>query len=167
MSHVASIDIVVKDEAALAQAAQRLGGEMLCGQPPRWFGHWVDDSPLPDGIFAPELTEILRADRSNAGSLARKKAMNDAVRGAEYIIRLPGQDWDVAVVRRWDGAFALVFDWYGSAGAKLQTALGGRGAGLLKQAYGAELAKRKARLQGYRVHETLQADGTICLVGTK
>ena len=51
MSHLAKIELEIKDLAALRAAVQNLGYEFRENQQTyAWYGSWVGDSPLPDGV---------------------------------------------------------------------------------------------------------------------
>lgn len=139
MSHVAKIEVEIKDLEALAAAAKRLGGELIEKSTYAWFGASVGDYPLPEGFAAEDLGKCERA------------------------IRFPGAKYEVGVVRRRDGrqGYTLLWDfWQGGYG--LREAIGAKGE-RLSQAYGVESATRAARRQGYTVTETQAADGSIVL----
>lgn len=139
MSHVAKIEIEIKDLDALDAACQRLGFTLLRGQTAyAWWGHSVGDYPLPEGFAASDLGHCAHA------------------------IRVPGATYEVGVVARRDGrpGFTLLWDFYQSGG--LERILG-PGAHKLVQAYGVEAAKRAARRQGYHVTETTREDGSVVL----
>ncbi len=139
MSHVSEIDVVVKSLDALKAACQRMGFQFVEGQKTyAWYGHWVGDYPLPKNTTVADLGKC------------------------NHAIRVPGAKYEVGVVEMPDGTFILRYDFFSSGGldAKL-----GKGAGLLKQAYGIEAAKIAARRKGFSCYEQLQEDGkTIELV---
>ena len=140
MSHVASIDLDVKDLDALAFACKRLGLEFRQGQKSyRWYGEIVGDFPLPAGFVAEDLGKC------------------------EHAISVPGNAdaYEVGVVRRRDGrpGYALMWDFYGG-GFGLQEFVG-RNCSKLKQSYAAEVTIRQARKMGFGVREEANADGNI------
>lgn len=56
MSHVATVDIEIKDLVALARACESLGLKLVEGQKKyRWYGRHVGDYPLPDGFSKSDL----------------------------------------------------------------------------------------------------------------
>jgi hypothetical protein len=56
MSHVAIVDVEIKDLAALARACTNLGLQFNEGQKTyKWYGRSVGDYPLPDGFKASDL----------------------------------------------------------------------------------------------------------------
>lgn len=146
MSHVCTIDLEVKDLDALAEAAKRLGLELVRGQTSyRWYGQHVGDYPLPQGF-----------EKDDMGH-------------CEHALRIPGSDtaYEVGVVRRRDGrpGYTLLWDFY-AGGEGLQAKIG-PGAKLLKREYAAVVAVRQAQRSGFRVNEVRQQDGSIRLLLNK
>lgn len=139
MSHIAKIEIEVRDLDALAAACLRLGCALVRDQTTyAWFGRSVGDYPLPEGFTVADLGRC------------------------QHAIRVPGASYEIGVVARRDGrqGFTLLWDSWSSGG--LERVLG-PGAGRLVQAYGVEAATRAARRQGYAVTETVQDDGAVLL----
>lgn len=144
MSHVATIEIQLKDLDALDAACRRVGIEFLRDKPTfAWFGTHVGDYPLPAGFTAEDMGRC------------------------EHAIRVPGATYEIGVVRRRDGqpGYTLLWDFWASGGLTSGEALERIGVGgrKLVQAYGVEVATRAARRQGYTVTETTKADGSIVL----
>ena len=142
MSHVAAVDLEVKDLEALDAACERLGTVELARDVHqyKWWGTHVGDYPIPAGFTKAELGRC------------------------DHVIRLKGNRsaYEVGVVQK-DGRYQLLWDFYGQHGAALQKAIGKDGA-LLKCAYGTEAAKRAARRQGFRVvREQVLANGKVKL----
>jgi hypothetical protein len=137
MSHVSDIKVVVDDLDALAAAAARLGGELVLGQKTyAWWGRWVGDTPLPDGVSEADLGRC------------------------DHAIRFPGCTYEVGVTAIGDGTYKLQFDYWSSGG--LAARLGGADAPRLVQAYGIERGIAQARALGYPViGEEVEADGTV------
>ena len=130
MSHLAKIEIEINDLAALKRACKRLGMEFMEGQRSyRWFGRWMGDSPMPEGMTQNDLGKCDHAIRSDKCS------------------------YEVGVVKREKG-YGLVWDYWHSGG--LAGVIGKTG-GLLKQAYSIERGKAEALKKGYRVQE-IQTD---------
>ncbi len=67
---------------------------------------------------------------------------------AEYIIEVPGTDWNIGVVKQKDGSYKLVGDTYGDRGRKVAEAVK-----KIAQLYTAEATASAARKQGYSVME--------------
>lgn len=154
MSHVATIELEVKDLEALAEAARRLGLELIRGQQTyRWFGHSVGDYPypLPQGFTEQDLGHC------------------------EHAIRIPKNDqipehkqpYEVGVVRRRDGrpGYTLIWDFF-AGGYGLQKLIG-NGAANLKREYAAVVARKQAQRSGFAVREVRQADGSMRLFLSK
>jgi hypothetical protein len=140
MSHVATIDIEVKDLDALADAAKRLGGELVRGQTSyKWWGSHVGDYPMPDGFTEDDLGTC------------------------EHALRFPDAAYEVGVVRRRDGrpGYTLLWDFIDG---RLKKLMGGETAVNLKREYATTVATRQAVRSGFRVNETRQQDGSVRLV---
>lgn len=148
MSHVATIDLEVKDLDALEQAAKRLGLELVRGQQTyAWFGTSVGDYPLPEGFTAEDLGKCDHALRI-AGDILRT--------GSEA-------PYEVGVVRRRDGrpGYTLLWDFWG--GGNGLTAKVGPDCRNLKREYATVVALKQAAAQGFTVNEQRLADGSVQL----
>jgi hypothetical protein len=143
MSHVVSIDLEIKDLAALARACERLGLELMEGQTSyRWFGRSVGDYPLPEGYTADDLGKCQHAIRVKDNPRA----------------------YEIGVAARRDGrpGYTLLYDfWRGGYGLIDQV---GQNCQRLAQAYSLEVVRGQARRLGCRVLEQPQSDGSIRLV---
>jgi hypothetical protein len=142
MSHVSKIEIQVNDLEALQAACERLGGKFLHGKTRyEWFGQFMRDWPLPDGIKEEDLGKC------------------------QHAMSFPGARYEVGVVPTKNGkGYTLLFDFWRSGG--LDKVLGEKGE-KLKQAYGIEKTRRAARRKGYAANETKQADGRMRLTLTR
>lgn len=146
MSHIATIELEIRDLDALDAAARSLGLELVRGQTTyRWYG--LRDPrqyryPLPPGFTVEDLGRC------------------------EHAIRVPGNDqaYEIGVVRRRDGrpGYVLLVDfWNGGYGLEEKV---GTNANRLKQAYAIETAKRAAWRAGHRVlGEIRKTDGSVVL----
>lgn len=142
MSHVATIDIEIKDLDCLRAAAADLGMEFREGQRTyRWWGRSVGDYPLPEGFAAADLGTC------------------------EHALAVAGNPdaYEVGVARRRDGqpGYALLWDFY-AGGRGLQAAVG-KGAGRLKQAYAARVTEKQMRRKGLRVARSVDEQGRVHL----
>lgn len=150
MSHVATVDLEIRDLDALASACRRLGLELMRGQTTyRWYGMHVGDYPLPVGFTAEELGTCEHAVRIAGDNVNREGG------GAAY---------EIGVVRRRDGrpGYQLLWDfWQGGNG--LQAKAGDDCNGLRRE-YAFEVARKQAMAQGFTVNEQRQADGSIRLL---
>lgn len=135
MSHLTTIKILIRDLDALDQAAQVLGGQLIKGQTKaRWYGRWVGDTALPEGMA------------------------KDALDHCDHVIRFPGATYDVGVFQNGPGEYHIAYDYYSAGGLDK---IVGQHAGRLIQEYAAAAATRQARRKGQRVtrRQTLDADG--------
>ena len=149
MSHVAHIDLHVTDIPALRVACKKLGLEFLDGQTEyKWYGRWMNDY--------------------NAEQAAVSQGFDPQQFGknAVHVIGIQGNQtaYQVGVVPRVDGkpGYSLLYDNY-CGGMGLEKVIG-KGAGLLKQQYSLQVAKKAAVKKGYRVQESVGTDGTVKLV---
>jgi hypothetical protein len=109
------------------EACRRLGFEFQENQIRyKWYGRWIGDSPLPDGITEDQLGKC------------------------DHAIKVPGALYEVGVVRNGKSYILLYDDWI-KGGLKKKL---GVNAGILKQAYTIELLRKEARLKNYRFSET-------------
>src|SRR6266446_5904173 len=98
MSHVAEIDMEIKDLDALKAAAQDLGLEFCEGQQTyKWYGHSVGDFPMPAGFKEQDLGKC------------------------EHALRVKGNPgaYEIGIVPRRDGrpGYTLLWDfWAGGLG---------------------------------------------------
>lgn len=146
MSHVATVEIEIKDLDALRVACKRIGLEFREGQKKyKWYGHHVGDYPLPAGFTQAELG---RCDHALAVPNADKNT------------------YEVGVVKRKDGpGFVLLWDFF-AGGMGLEEVVGPE-CSKLRQAYAVEVAKKKAIQGGFMVTEKQLAGGKIQLVCNK
>jgi hypothetical protein len=141
MSHVATIQVEIKDLDALKAAAKRCGLIFREGQTTyKWFGHHVGDYPLPAGFAAADLSRC------------------------DHAMSVDGEPtaYELGVVKRKDGqpGYVLLYDFWGHHGKILQSKIGKDGKALV-QAYATEVAIKHARQQGYRIRESRREDGTV------
>jgi len=126
MSHISKIELVIHSLRNLKEACQQLGFEFKVNQKTfKWYGRWVGDTPLPDGIKTEDLGKC------------------------DHAIKVPGCEYEVGIVRRGDH-YILLWDYYSAGGLEPKI---GPNAGILKQAYTVVRVKKKARINGYRIRE--------------
>lgn len=163
MSHVVQVnETTMKDLACIKRACERLGWVFQEGkQKYIWYGRWADDSPIPEGMFSSERTAELRA----ASREVRTIAMQEALGKCDHAIKVPGAAYEIGIVRKPDGSFSFVWDWWGGGGLvahmdqrEFQSKHKG---GKFTQAYNVEVAKKVARLKGLPVKEKLLANGKV------
>ena len=142
MSHVATIDIEVKDLDALEEAVTFLGGELRRGQTSyKWWGRHVGDYPVPAGFTVDDLGRC------------------------EHAAHFAAAGYEIGVVRRRDGrpGYQLLWDFIDGSLVRVV----GKDACNLKREYARVVAKRQAERSGFRVLEQRQRDGSVRLVLSK
>jgi hypothetical protein len=149
--HVVTVAVEVRDLEALDAACKRLGWQFHRGRRThRWYGRWVDDSPLPRSMFATEdeYLNVCAMDKE-----ARKHFMTALLAAPNHVLTVPGHDYEVGVHNVGD-TYQLAFDeWHGGFTEKETHALA--------QAYAVELTKLQALHQGLPCTEHAQQDGSI------
>jgi hypothetical protein len=126
MSHIAKVELEIKDLAALRAAVKSLGYEFMENQETyAWFGTWVGDYPLPDGITT------------------------DMLGKCSHAIRVPGCKYEIGLVNK-NGKYMLLWNFWSTGGLVEKI---GKNAGPIKQAYTLECVRREARLKRYNIQE--------------
>lgn len=139
MSHIAKIELQIKDLDTLRAACEQMSLQFMPDQRfYKWYGRAVADYPIPEGFSAADMGKC------------------------DHAIRVPGASYEIGVVHR-NGNYLLLWDFYSEGG--LERVLG-KGAGRLKQAYSVERVRREAKLKGYHVQERKTEQG-IRMVLTK
>lgn len=136
MSHLSKIKVEVKSLSALEAACKRLGFQFMNSQKTyKWYGQYMGDYPLPEGIKAMDLGKCTHA------------------------IKVPGAEYEVGIVKHGD-QYTLLYDFwsYGGLLDKL-----GPNAEKLVQAYAVDAAKEEAQRQGYSTWEEELQDGSVQL----
>jgi len=145
MSHVTDIQTEIKDLGALAVAAEKLGMELVRDQKTyKWYGQYVGDAPLPEGMTEADLGKC------------------------EHALRVKGKPgaYEVGIVKAKNGkSHTLLFD-YWDGGKGLMDKIG-NDAGKLTQRYAAEAAIKQARRQGFQCRETVGTDGKIRIIARR
>ena len=153
MSHVADVQMQIKDLNALRQAVEAAGAVWHEGQTThRWYGRFLDD-------WNDSRAAVNRRDPKTFGKCL-------------HAISVPGVNYEIGVVQHRSGeGFDLVYDNFGSSGQhdgqKLEQKFGGAGFPVLRQGYGVELTRRELTRKGYRVVTVPQEDGTIKVKATR
>lgn len=152
MSHVANVEIEVKDLDALIKACKQLGLEFVQDQKTyKWYGRFLND------WHSKEAAANQGFDPKTFGH-------------CEHAIRVPPGHpayrqgaYEVGVVKRQDGkpGYTLIYDVYGQSDS-LEKAIGNRAA-KIKQEYAAQVATRQAQKQGFRVRRVVGTDGKVRL----
>lgn len=136
MSHITTIKVEVRDLEALRAACTRLGFEWRENQHTyKWWGRFVGDSPLPEGMKVEDLGHCTHA------------------------IHVSGASYEVGVLQQGD-KYSLLYDFWGAGGLEAKL---GPNAERLVQAYAVEAARAEAQRQGFSVWEQEQQDGSVLL----
>lgn len=126
MSHLVKIELEINDLSVLKKTCQRLGLKFMQDQKQyTWFGQWVGDSPMPEGV---KLEDLGKCD---------------------HAIKVPGCKYEIGVVKK-NNTYGLIWDYWYTGGLEEKI---GKGGGLLKQGYAIEKAKMEATKKGYSVRE--------------
>jgi hypothetical protein len=149
--HVVSIGVEVKSLEALVAACERLHWTKTDGHAGyRWFGEWVDDSPVPARLLATdaEYKRVLAMSR-----IDRQAFMTALLGQPDAYVRLPAHDYDVGVYRVGD-RYELLFDeWHGHFAIEERHQLA--------QAYAVEQSLATARSRGELATIHAVENGTI------
>lgn len=132
MSHIAKIELEINDLESLKTACKALGFNFIENQTTyRWYGRWVGDTPLPEGVSIEELGKCTHA------------------------IHVPAAVFEVGVVQK-GTKYSLMWDYWIGGGLEKYI---GKNACKLKQAYTLERIRKSARQKGYLIHETRTQTG--------
>ncbi len=147
MSHVATVEIEIKDLDALKKACAEL--DLLFQENKktyRWYGQWVNDYSAADAAYKNGI------DPKDYGK-------------CDHAIGLKtGKGYEVGVVLK-GGKYVLVYDnWQGGQGLEKVT---GKGLSKLNQGYVKQVTRKSLLMKGYVAGSTkTHADGTIEMVFT-
>ncbi len=101
----------------------------------QWYGRWVGDSPLPEGIALEDLGKC------------------------DHAIRIQDCAYEIGIVKK-GAKYILLWDSWHTGGLEQKI---GKEAGILKQAYTIERIKSEAKRKKYQVRE-IRNDQSIRLV---
>ncbi len=158
MSHVATVDIKIKDLTALRQACEAAGGKFHEGKKTyNWYGRWVGDTAFTREMFE-TVEEYERVLNMTAGQ--QREHMTGLLGRCHHAMSFPGANYEVGVVVQSNGEFRLMFDYYYDGG--LSRVLGGDKLPKLMQHYAVQKTHIEAEAQGFIVEDerTLQ-DGSV------
>lgn len=148
MSHVADVDIKIRDLDACEAAVKRLGGQLMRGQKThKWYGRFLND-------WNSQSAAVNRRDPKTFGK-------------CDHAIKFPGINYEIGLVREEDGSYTPVYDSYGHGGGhdggKITQLLGGLQLPKLKDEYAAAVTTRMLARKGFRVTRTTGKNGEIVL----
>lgn len=154
MSHVVTIETQIKDLEALKAACVRLGWQFNENQPTyKWFGKWVDDSPVPTHLFTKQENALIAAMTKEHRQHYLTKRMGTCL----HSITVPGCDYEIGVKGQ-PGNYKLAWDnWH-----QIEDTIG-TGACKLVQAYAIEKTRLELHRNGYSCKESAKEDGTVIL----
>mgnify|MGYP000847499489 FL=1 len=136
MSHIAKIELEILSLEDLKSACKILGFNFIESQKTyQWYGRWVGDSPLPEGIALEDLGKC------------------------DHAIRIQDCAYEIGIVKR-GSKYILLWDSWHTGGLEQKI---GKDAGILKQAYTIERIKREAKRNKYQVRE-IRNDQSVRLV---
>lgn len=141
MSHVAKVDLIIMNDAALRLAVKELGLEIREKNNYIWFNRHVGDYPIPAGFKESDLGKC------------------------EYAIGIPGDPraYEVGVVKNPNGpGKVLLFDfWNGGYGLEAKI---GKNANKLKQAYATNVMALELIKQGRQFTKSINKKGQVVLI---
>lgn len=148
MSHVADVQMKVKDLDALKAVCVDLGLTFMEGQTTHeWYGVFLND-------WSSQQAAVNRVDPKTFGKCL-------------HAIKVPGSSYEIGVTARPDGdGYDLIYDTFGSNGGSISQRLGGMGLPTLRQNYSVEVTRRELSRKGYRVVTQKQEDGSVRLHAT-
>jgi len=127
MSHISKIELWIRDLEALKMACSSLNLEFRKNQKfYKWFGRFMGDTVLPEGVRAEELG------------------------ACDHAIHVPGAEYEIGVLQRGKEYILLWDSWFKGG---LENLLG-KDAGKLKQAYAIEKIRLEARKRGIKIRQT-------------
>jgi hypothetical protein len=136
LSHIAKIELEILSLEDLKSACKILGFNFIENQKTyQWYGRWVGDSPLPEGIALEDLGKC------------------------DHTIRIQDCSYEIGIVKR-GSKYILLWDSWHTGGLEQKI---GKEAGILKQAYTIERIKRESKRKKYQVRE-IRNDQSVRLV---
>jgi hypothetical protein len=132
VSHIAKIELEINDLEALKSACKAMGFDFMENQSTyQWYGKWVGDTPLPEGVKIEDLGKCTHA------------------------IHVPAAVFEIGVVQK-RSKYNLMWDYWIGGGLEKHI---GKNACKLKQAYTLERIRKSAKQKGYLIHETRAQNG--------
>jgi len=147
VSHVAAVELAIKDLSCLEAACKEVGLELRKNQKSyRWYGRWVNDF--------------------NGANAAYKHGIDTKDYGkCDHAIGIPGNNsaYEIGVVKKPDGTYALIWDFY--AGGRGLEKVAGKNCQNVTKAYSMQVAKKHLKAKGYSLQSTKTlSDGSVEMV---
>ncbi len=165
MSHVVTRKNDLSNREAMYRTCKRQGWKFdHTRKTYRWNDSWVDDSPIPQHLFSPEETKRIEA----LSKSERKELMNSILGKCEGAITIPGCNFEIGLVRNWEGKLIAIWDWVSYGG--LKAVLGSPEEpekNPLYQMYGVELTKLQYEQAGCEWTETWNPESNVYVVEGK
>lgn len=162
MSHLVTVDLLIKDLDALEAACVEMG-TLVFRRGKRdynWFGRSVGDYPLPVGFTKADLGKCDHAISVKGNEDAYEVGVVKYKPGTMKEVKLTDGTTQLVDV---GGTYALLYDFWAD-GHGLVPAIGGRDAGKLLQEYATQVAIKQCKRQGMQVMRQQSADGKVRLV---
>jgi hypothetical protein len=163
MSHIAQIELEIRDLDALAAACETLGLELVRNQ--KTYRCWGTGKNM--GVL--ESQEQSSLQRGQGKLMPTGFALADMGK-CDHAIRVKNSDqhtYEIGLAARRDGrsGYLMLWDAGMQAAARLVKNVGGEKAELLCQGYAVEVAMRIAKRQGFRVvKKEVRSDGSIAII---
>lgn len=143
MSHVADVEIKIRDLKAAEAAAKACGGELVIGQKThKWYGRFMNDWNSQDAAAR-------RRDPKSFGK-------------CDHAIKFPGVAYEIGLCKEEDGSYTPVYDSWGPGNGIVQ-ACGGLKLPKFQNEYAAAVSTRVLARKGFRVTRTTGPKGEIVL----
>ena len=165
MSHIATVEVHIRDIAALDRACQRLGLELRRNQ--TTYKWWGNTGPR-ENLNVEQLTAAIRTFDKDFARPDFLSAEDWRAGRCCHAIGLPGSEHglEIGVTRSADGqGFTLLGDLM-MLSSDLLAKVGGAKCGKLTQAYSLEVSKRTMQLKGFQVSERV-VNGNLQLICRK
>jgi hypothetical protein len=135
LSHISKISLLCDSLDILAKTARSFGGQLVRDkQTYEWFGKFMNDYPLPDGVKAEDLGKC------------------------DHAISIPNCKYEIGISKNVKGKYELRWDFWSAGG--LEKVIGKDG-GLFKQRYTDFRTEYELKLKKKKFRRTVEQDGTI------
>lgn len=167
MSHLVTISTKLRDLDAIREACKRLNWTFCEGQKSyQWYGRWVDDSPVPLGLFesAEEHARVVAMSKAD-----RIAYMQGILGKCTHAIKVPGSEYEIGLIER-GGEYIPIWDWATDIGRHCTSTpdnYSNQDFGPFLKNYAVAFTMREAQANGYGVAEEQCEDGGIRLLLNK